>query len=360
MPVELVEVLCATLLANLREFEAKYSSSHIIVKMLYRAANTYGFSECEIRKYGEEVYEDYLLLNATQIISPNYTTTELAGTFMETCQKALIESLSLTHKMELRIKDLTEHVRTLKEEISIMKQQYRSPVSPRKRSREIVIDEENEENEQDTPIVEVIREETIQKSSLRAVQFVLPSLKTPMATVFYGYYFHRCHIMEFNFAFGESCSVKDEKRSKRKVRKVIALMIQQASESEKLLLVEPPYESGEFDAWASSIKSLSLELQQRLLNHVRHLEEIKNGKKPKKTCGEKASNISAIYDRLENLGLTKAEQDEEVPLPREQKRILSSISNIFKCGTQFSSYYTTKIEYSRVSRPTLWPNPPRF
>ena len=41
---------------------------------------------------------------------------------------------------------------------------------------------------------------------------------------------------------------RNQKRSKRKVRKVIALMIKLASENKKLPWVDPPYKSGEFDS----------------------------------------------------------------------------------------------------------------
>lgn len=63
MPSTLPEVLCATLLSNLKSFISSYGSDHVVVKTLFAKANRYGISDSKLRDYGERIQDDFATRN---------------------------------------------------------------------------------------------------------------------------------------------------------------------------------------------------------------------------------------------------------------------------------------------------------
>jgi hypothetical protein len=111
-----------------------------------------------------------------------------------------------------------------------------------------------------------------------------------------------------------------------------------ATEEQKSVIQASPRDlnSSEFDSWAIKIKDLSKTLEETVMASLARLEAcdreaaerqeaerdrvnaVQEPKLKRRRLSEKSTNISAVYDRLQDLGLLKAFEE---PAPKNQLRI---------------------------------------
>ena len=148
----------------------------------------------------------------------------------------------------------------------------------------------------------------IAASSIRAALFELHDIATPLSVVFYNWYYYKCHINEKNFVY--KGLQKDPKREARRTKAVISFCYAQTSMEDRNTIDFPPSDTSTtlFETWAGRLHTISTALENSIMSLLIRHEEEKRG--DENTVTKFSSNVSAIYQRLEMLGMIKKYAEE--------------------------------------------------
>ena len=333
MPTKLVEVMCASVLKNLELFIKDYGSHHIIIRSLYNKAERCGISVNELLDYGKIVQDDYNDDNISNIIcgKSNDINEVLAVSLQRTTALTNQEMKNIAGEIKLlraeskaaqhAFHNFTTTAQNIIEELKELKSRQRS--SPLKEKRQL-----QSPVSQNTSIeicaeknpVTIANEETtatptttLATSSLRAALFELHDIATPISIVFYNWYYYKCHLNEKNFVY--KGLQKDPKREARRTKAVINFCYSQSSMDDRNTIDYPPSDTSTtlFDSWAVKLHNISTTLENTIMNRLLQMEGEKKGedsavsKKPRTAF---STNVSAVYQRLEMLGMIKKYSEE--------------------------------------------------
>ena len=327
MPSMLVEVMCASVLKNLETFTREYGSNHIINKQLFSKAERCGISISELTEYGKMISEECNDLNVLNSVKP--LETDINEVLAVSLQKvnAMNNQEMKNMRAEIKIlraennafqqsiKQLINTAQSILEECKQLKSRVRS--SPIKAVQEIEVPIPVVDRTQDSEtltIVDEIKETiTLHKSSLRAAIYELNDIATPVSVVFYNWYYYRCNSNEKNFVYkGEQ---KDKKREIRRIKAVMGFCYANVSDKDRNTIDYVPLDTSSslFEIWAGNLHNISANIEQSVMELLLKLERDKTcddlnpAKRPRQVL---SPNVSAIYQRLEMLGLSKKYAEE--------------------------------------------------
>lgn len=149
---------------------------------------------------------------------------------------------------------------------------------------------------------------TMAASSIRAALYELPDIATPISVVFYNWHYYKCHQNEKNFIY--KGLQKDPKREARRTKAVMSFCYAQTSMEDRNVLDYPPSDTSTtlFANWVGRLHTISINLENSIMSLLIQLEGEKRGeddsvaKRPRTPF---SPNVSAIYQRLEMLGMIK-------------------------------------------------------